>query len=828
MAEKSLYSRLKRIFSNNVIVRRIGKDQIKVFDNDKLQSSGNLNVSRYIDRFTRLHGVKSQLSTYNNNYNYYSSKTELYTDYEVMDQDSIINSALDIYADEVVMKDEFGQILTIRSDDDRIQKILENLFFDILNVDFNLWPWVRNMCKYGDFYLKLDIEETIGIVNVTPMSSYEMVREEGLDPRNPYLVQFSNFNYKGVKWENYEIAHFRLISDSNFLPYGKSALEGARKVWKQLTLMEDAMLIHRIMRAPERRVFKIDIGNIPPNEVDGYMQKVINQMKKTPFIDDKTGEYNLKFNLQNMLEDYYLPQRGQQSGTAIETLNGMEFTGIDDIEYLRNRMMAGLKIPKSFLGYEEGLCIAPDTLIPLISGEEKTVLQLIEDYENGIKNYVYSIDEDTKLIVPGEIDWAGFTRMNAKIVRVHLDNGKYIDCTPDHNFLTRDGEWIEAQNLISGQALMPLYTRKSTEKNITGYTEVYHPGTGNWEMVHRLIANHYGIKQRGNVIHHIAKTNKGFMNNFKGEYANHKVTNVEFLAEQIDTCDLTISKYHNFATAAGVIIHNSGKATLAAEDVRFARTIERLQRIVISELTKIAIIHLYAQGFEGIDIMNFEITMTSPSAIYEQEKITLWNSKVDLAKSIQEGQLMSLDWVYKNIFNFSDSEIETEKQEIIEDVKQKYRKTKIENDGEDPANEKGFLPITAEEPEKGGEDGEEGGEEEGSNPFEAGGKEENGSKEKTTEEGVEVPKGGWPGAGRPKESVKYGTNRYVHGRDPLGYEAWQNAQKDNLKGKSRMENTDVSKMYGLSKLKSVKTKVITETKDSGSFLDEKSIIDQEL
>ncbi len=242
MADKSVYGRLKRLFSNNVIVRRVGKDQIRIVDNDALQSSGNLNVSRYIDRFTRLHGVKSQLSTFNNNYNYYSSKTELYTDYEVMDQDSIINSALDIYADETVLKDEYGDILKIKSNDERIKKILDNLFFDILNVDFNLWPWVRSMCKYGDFYLKLDIDEEIGIVNVTPMSSYEMIREEGVDPRNPYLVQFTNFNHKNTKYDNYEVAHFRLITDSNFLPYGKSMLEGARKVWKQLTLMSASVM----------------------------------------------------------------------------------------------------------------------------------------------------------------------------------------------------------------------------------------------------------------------------------------------------------------------------------------------------------------------------------------------------------------------------------------------------------------------------------------------------------------------------------------------------------------------------------------------------------
>jgi hypothetical protein len=132
-------------------------------------------------------------------------------------------------------------------------------------------------------------------------------------------------------------------------------IEGARRVWKQVSLMEDAMLIHRIMRAPEKRIYKVDIGNIPPNEVDQYMEKLINKTKKVPYIDEKTGDYNLRFNLWNMVEDIYLPVRGSDSGTSIEPLSGMEFTGIDDIEYLRNKMMAALKIPKAFLGYEEDL-----------------------------------------------------------------------------------------------------------------------------------------------------------------------------------------------------------------------------------------------------------------------------------------------------------------------------------------------------------------------------------------------------------------------------------------------------------------------------------------
>ena len=169
-------------------------------------------------------------------------------------------------------------------------KILENLFYDILNIEFTLWPWTRNLVKYGDLFLQLEIAEGIGIVNVLPLSSYETTRVEGFDPTNPQRVKFVYAPYQNPlggmsqtpkkELENYEVAHFRLNSDPNFLPYGKSMIEGGRRVWKQIMLMEDAMLIHRIMRAPEKRVFKIDIGNIPPQEVDNYMQRIINKMKK--------------------------------------------------------------------------------------------------------------------------------------------------------------------------------------------------------------------------------------------------------------------------------------------------------------------------------------------------------------------------------------------------------------------------------------------------------------------------------------------------------------------------------------------------------------------
>ena len=463
MADKTFFGRLQSLFSTNAVVRKVGTNKLKVVDVNKIQSHSGLATNKLIDRYTKLHASTGQ-QTYNQYQNFQQQRISLFTDYESMDEDPIISSALDIYADESTMKNEFGNVLSINCEDDDVQKILHNLFYDVLNIEFNLWPWIRNMCKYGDFYLKLDIVEKLGVTNVEPMSTYEMIREEGTDEANPEYVRFVHDVSMGghssavggtskTELENYEVAHFRLLSDTNFLPYGKGMLEGARKIWKQLTLMEDAMLIHRIMRAPEKRVFKIDIGNIPPNEVDTYMQQVINKMKKVPYVDQQTGQYNLKFNMQNMLEDFYLPVRGGQSGTEIDSLSGMEFGGIDDVDYLKNKLFAGLKVPKAFLGYDE-----------------------------------------------------------------------------------------------------------TTE----------------------------------------------------------------------------------------------GKATLAAEDVRFARTIERIQRIVLSELTKIAIVHLYSQGYNDEKLVNFSLDLTNSSTIYQQEKVSLWQEKINLANDMKENKMLSEDWIYENIFNMSE------------------------------------------------------------------------------------------------------------------------------------------------------------------------------
>ena len=269
MADRNLFSRLRRLFSTNVIVRNVGGRQLKIADTQKVQAVSGRDL---VDRYSRLYKSPHGMSGYNQSLYQKTMRLGLFKDYEAMDSDPLVASALDIYADETTLKSEYGNILTIKSDNNQIHDILHNLYYDILNIEFNLYPWTRNLCKYGDFFLKLDINDKYGITNVEPLSSYDVNRVEGEDPENPYYTRFviesgdmrqTNQGQKS-EFENYEIAHFRMISDSNFLPYGRSMLEGGRKVWKQLSLMEDAMLIHRIMRAPEKRIFNIDIGNIPP------------------------------------------------------------------------------------------------------------------------------------------------------------------------------------------------------------------------------------------------------------------------------------------------------------------------------------------------------------------------------------------------------------------------------------------------------------------------------------------------------------------------------------------------------------------------------------
>lgn len=691
--QQSAFKRnLRKLFSNDILVDMGGGEKRRL-DVDK--SSKSSTYTSHLDKMKR--SRQTHLPRLNNSFN----RMKLFRKYEQMDSDSIISSALDIYADESTTKNSEGNILSIYSDNKNIINYLNVLYYQILNVDFNLWTWIRTMVKYGDCFTYNVVEKNKGVINTHFISNYDIERNETDEEVKFNLLnglKVADGNQEREELYNFEVSHFRLLSDNNYLPYGRSLLEGTRKTWEQLILMEDAMLLHRIMRSPERRKYKIDVSGIPPKDVDAYMEEIMNSVKKTPYVDEQTGEYNLRYNLESSIDDIFLPVRGERSGNEVETLSGLDWNGIDDIEYLKNKMMASLKIPKPFLGYDEsveGKCISPETEIPLINGETKKAKTLIENYKNNIKNYVYSLDENTGKIVAGEIEWAGYTRLNTQIVRVWLDNGEYLDTTPDHYFLKRNGEWVQAQGLQPEDSLMPFY-----------------------------LSN--------------------------GGYKNHKVSNVEWLDDNIDTCDISVKNYHNFGTKAGVIIHNS---TLASMDLRFARTIEYIQRIIESELKKIGVIHLYALGFSSQDVMNFTINLTNPSIIYEQEKVSLLSDKIRLAQDMADSQMFSFKEIYERVFGLSEEDLKKNKKDIIQDYKFKFRLEQLEREGNDPQETKqsvgtphDLAMLNYQEP---GEPG--------------------------------APDGGFENAGRPPEGTKNNTQDHPHGRNSLGQDTYKDVSTKNDK-----------------------------------------------
>ena len=452
MAEKgNVFQRLTQLFRTGPTVKR----RVKV-NTPGLKSSA-------VETFRRAHN-----DVYSNTMSAYGSfdRMSRYSDFSEMEATPEIASALDIYAEETTSADESGKVLHIFCEDELKKEILENLFYDTLNVEFNLVMWVRNLCKYGDFFLFNDIDPNYGVVNAYPIPISEMEREEAFDPENPSAVRFRWLTQGNQTLENWQVSHFRLLGNDAFLPYGSSVLESARRIWRQLILIEDAMLVYRVIRAPERRVFYVDVGNVAPEDVANYMEQATSVLKKAPVIDKSTGKVDLRYNPLSVDEDYFIPVRGGDSGTRIDSLAGGQNTAaIEDVEYIQKKLFAALKIPKAYLGYDEDI---------------------------------------------------------------------------------------------------------------------------------------------------------------------------------------------------------GAKATLAQEDIRFSRTIQRIQKTVIAELNKIAMIHLYVHGFEGEDLLDFELMLSNPSSIAQLQKLELISSRFDIAGKVPEGML-DRRYVQKNVLGLTDKQIEEVQQGRMQD-----------------------------------------------------------------------------------------------------------------------------------------------------------------
>ena len=461
----------------SILFRRLTKllsgplTQYRTQNNHRLR---RIDLDKYASKFTSASGRDFKKTAYNPYDNlqagYMASqqRTERYVDFDQMEYTPEIASALDIYADEMSTYSSLNPMLSVKCENEEIKAILESLYYNVLNIEHNLFAWCRTMCKYGDYFLYLDIDDKLGITSVIGLPTREVERLEGEDKTNPNYVQFQ-WNSAGLTFENWQVGHFRVLGQDKYNPYGTSVLEAARRIWRQLTLLEDAMMAYRIVRSPERRAFYIDVGNIPPQDVEQYMQKVMTTMKRNQVVDADTGRVDLRYNPLSIEEDYFIPVRGQTS-TKIESVAGGKYTGdIEDVKYLRDKLFSALKIPAAYI--------------------------------------------------------------------------------------SSDGE-----NAGAGE----------------------------------------------------------------------------------------------------------DKTTLAQKDIRFARTIQRLQRSVVSELEKIGIIHLYTLGYRDEDLVSFTCELNNPSKIAEMQELEYWKTKFDIVGAATEG-FFSKQWLSKKLFGLSDEEFVRNRREMFYD-----------------------------------------------------------------------------------------------------------------------------------------------------------------
>jgi hypothetical protein len=339
-------------FSKDELLKTDSKEE---YEKAMLQAQQSTYIA---DKWTKL-----DQSLYNQSVYYEPNRISAYYDYESMEFTPEISAALDIYSEESTTMSEKGQILTIYSDSERIKGILEELFYDKLDINTNLQMWTRGLCKYGDDFVYLKIDPEKGIVGCQQLPNIEIERIEGAASKQPTQTRDTkvpsrelrfNWKTKEMEFQAWEIAHFRLLGDDRKLPYGTSMLDKIRRIWKQLLLAEDAMLIYRTSRAPERRVFKVFVGNMDDKDIEPYVQRVANKFKRDQISDPRNGQVDMRYNQMAVDQDYFIPVRDPAQSNPIETLPGAQNLGeIADIEYIQKKLLAALRIPKAFLGFEE-------------------------------------------------------------------------------------------------------------------------------------------------------------------------------------------------------------------------------------------------------------------------------------------------------------------------------------------------------------------------------------------------------------------------------------------------------------------------------------------
>ena len=356
----TIFQRLNKVLGNEIEGPKYIIDQNSfknLSDSDLEQKKLEAQQTLYLqNQWKKIDNELYQKAVY-----YEPTRIASYYDYEAMEYTPEISVALDIFAEEATTANESGKVLSIYSDSARIKKELTNLFENVLDINANLTSWARNVCKYGDNFVYNKIVPNQGIVGVTQLPNIEMTRSEPgfskitslTDQQKEKNIKFF-WKDKNVEFNSFEISHFRLLGDDRRLPYGTSMLEKVRRIWKQLLLSEDAMLVYRVTRAPERRVYKVFVGNMDDKDVDAYVDKIANNFKRVNVVDNSNGQQDTRYNALAVDQDYFIPVRDPSLAMPIETLPGAQnLSEIADIEYIQKKMLAALRIPKAFIGFEE-------------------------------------------------------------------------------------------------------------------------------------------------------------------------------------------------------------------------------------------------------------------------------------------------------------------------------------------------------------------------------------------------------------------------------------------------------------------------------------------
>ena len=615
----------------------------------------------------------------------------MYRDADLMDSYPEIGAALDIISEESVLTSgsRSGMVVNVSSKSDRIKSILEDLFVNRLNLQVTAQMVMRAMVKYGNQFMLLDIDKNLGVKGWRQLPVAEVERmENGIV--NPYggqnsismatgnaddadmSTKFIWTNENGgtlTPFRNWQIAHFRLLHNSMFLPYGCSALLAARRHFRMLALMEDMMLIYRLERSMERRVYKIFVGSLDDKDIPGFVEQIANQFKRAPIIDPLTGQLDLRKNI---------------------------------------------------------LPVWKKTPIPLLDGRTISIEELAKEFDEGKTNYVYSIQDKTHKIVPGKVVWCGKNYTAEQLYKITLDDDSYMVMAGEHEIIMRDGSKKRADEVVAGESVMPFYRKNEKDE------QVYNPHSGKYEYTHGLIngsdkenvqeecdivcvekrrkikcveiiegddvycmtvVGDNGEEDRHNFAIRTFNPVKASLEpiNVSGCFVSNCASDDVFIptrdmnmanpietlagAKNLDAIDdikyiqkkvcaaLRIPQsFLNFEEAQG-----DGKG-LALMDVRFARTINRYQQAFLMELTKVATIHLYLLGFED-DLTNFSLTMNNPSTQAEQLELENLGKKIQTVRDAVSDPgngipAMSLQRALKEIMKWSDKDIKENFEEI--------------------------------------------------------------------------------------------------------------------------------------------------------------------